>query len=373
MKPAVGRTTRPLGFVFLMLFMPLAGWAEVAIETSVDRARVAVGEELTLDIIITNAEGPISKPVISQIEGFASYSQGHSQELTIVNGKSSSRSIFSYVLMANSVGKKTIGPFEISIGGKLFKVGAVQVEVVPDGSNFPASAVSQGPVTAPPVRALPQGSVSSQDIFVKAWLDRDEVTVNEPAILTYTLYTRLSATYKGFEKEPSLTGFWVEDFPPEKTLKRTEQIFNNSRYVVADVRKIALFPTEPGVFTLDSGVIASTVEVSNQDDFDSFFSYNVFGGRRTAIRSPILREVVARSLPTDPVTLVAKTLPEAGKPASFKGAVGQYTVESSVDKSEIDQGNPITYRLKIAGQGNIHTLEPPTLPKIEGFKMYDSS
>ena len=56
--------------------------------------------------------------------------------------------------------------------------------------------------------------------------DKDEVFVNEPVMLTYTLFTRLSATYKGFEKEPTTTGFWVEDFPPEKTIRRTEKMLN---------------------------------------------------------------------------------------------------------------------------------------------------
>ena len=159
--------------IFFAFFLSSSVSAVVAIETSVDRARVSVGEELTLDIIITNADGPISKPVISQIEGFTSYSQGHSQEISIVNGKSSSRSIFSYVLVANAAGKKSIGPFEITIGGKLFKIAAVQVEVAADNTGPPARNVLQTPVSAPPARALPQGSVSSRDIFVKAWLYRD--------------------------------------------------------------------------------------------------------------------------------------------------------------------------------------------------------
>lgn len=366
-----------LAMTFFILSLCGIVFAEVSIETSVSRSRLAVGEELTLDIIITNANGDIEKPVLSSVSGFSSYSQGHSQEITIINGRATSRSIFSYVLIANSVGKQTIGPFDVNIGGRTYKVASVEVEVTPDTgfSQAPSQApvYSQGPAVSPPSRALPRGEVTNQDIFVKAWLDKDEVYVNEPAILTYTIYTRLSATYKGFEKEPATTGFWVEDFPPEKTTRKTEQSFNGTRYVVADVRKLALFPTQAGVFTIDPGTVATTVEIRDTEDFDSFFSYNIFGRRSPAFAPSFMTQMLNKAISADPVKLVVKALPETGKPASFTGAVGDYRIESSIDKSEVEEGNPVTYRVRVIGQGNINTVQTPSLPPMDNFKIYDSS
>lgn len=352
--------------------------AQVAIETSVSRSRVPLGEELTLDIIISNADGKILLPKISSIEGFTSYSQGHSQEISILNGRTTSRSVFSYVLVANSLGEKTIGPFEVTIGGKDYTVAPVKVQVVPDaysqaaGVQNPFSQVAGIPAQAPPSRALPTGQVPDRDIFVKVWLDKDEVYLNEPVMLTYTLYTRLSATYKGFEKEPVTTGFWVEDFPPDKTIKKTEQVLNGTRYVVADVRKLALFPTQAGVYNIDPGVLSASVEVRDQGDFDSFFSHNVFGSRRFGFSSPF-SQVIAKTLVANPVTLAVKTLPENGKPGSFNGAVGHYKIESSMDKNDVPAGDPVTFRVRIWGGGNINTLQTPVLAKMDDFKVYDSS
>lgn len=360
-------------WVFILIFSSATAFAQVAIETAVSRSRLAIGEELQLDIIITNAEGKISTPVVSSIEGFTSYSQGRSQEIQIVNGRSSSKSIFSYILIANSAGPKTIGPFEIGIDGKTYKVAPVSVEVTQTqtpGAGGGPMVYSQTPVSSPNPRALPTSGISDQDIFVKVWLDKDTVFVNEPAMLTYTLYTRLSATYRGFEKEPELNSFWVEDFPPDKTIKRTEQILNGSRYVVADVRKIALFPQQSGVFTIDTGVLGAAVELRNQD-FDSFFSYNIFGRRN--FPSAFVSQVVERKLNTEKVVLTAQALPEAGRPASFKGAVGRYRIESSLDKREAEAGTPVTFRVRLMGEGNIGTVELPKFDKLEGFKVYDSS
>jgi hypothetical protein len=228
-------------------------------------------------------------------------------------------------------------------------------------------------VVAPPPRALPKSGVTNEDIFVKAWFDKDEVYLNEPAVLTYTIYTRLSATYKGFEKEPVTTGFWVEDFPPEKTTKRTEQIINGSRYVVADVRKMALFPTQAGVFTMDPGVVSTMVETRDNDDFDDFFSYNIFGRRSRMIPTSFVSQVFAKPIPMEPIQLVVKALPETGKPLNFSGAVGDYQIESSIDKREIEVGNPVTFRVRVRGRGNVNVIQTPPLPKIEDFKVYDSS
>src|SRR5688572_10472573 len=61
-------------------------FAEVAIETAVSRSVLPVGDQLVLDIIVANADGRVEQPRIGSIEGFTSYSQGHSQELSIING-----------------------------------------------------------------------------------------------------------------------------------------------------------------------------------------------------------------------------------------------------------------------------------------------
>jgi len=359
-----------------MPFFQAAAFADVAIETSVSRSQLPIGEQLVLDIIISNADGRIEQPSISSIDGFISYSQGHSQELSIINGRSSSRSIYSYVLVANSAGEKVIGPFQVVIGGKEYKIAPVKVEVTQGGSAPQSSYTwTTTPVTSPPSRAMPGPgtNVGDQDIFVKAWLDKDEVYVNEPVILTYTLFTRLSATFKGFDKDPVTTGFWLEDFPPEKTVRRTEQFLNGQRYVVADVRKVALFPTQAGVFTVDPGSIAATVEIRNDDSFQTFFSGNVFGSRRSSFPPVITTQVVPKVLTADAVRITAKALPETGKPADFTGAVGHYEIESSLDKDSVEAGDPVTLRVRIRGQGNINTVQTPKLPKMDDFKVYDSS
>ncbi len=352
-------------------------FSQALIETAVSSSRVLVGEQFTLDIIISEAQGKIATPSFPPLDGFNSYSQGRSQEITIINGRTSSRSIFTYVLVANSLGKKKIGPFEIMIDGTRYEAAAVEVDVVDAASSASQWAQSayytqSTPTVAPPSRALPT-QVGNQDIFMKAWFDKDEVYVNEPAILSYTVYTRLSASFNKVEREPLTTGFWLEEFPPEKTMRKQEQFFNGIRYVAADVRKIALFPTQPGIFTIDTGKISAIVEIQSHDDFDTFFSSNIFGQRRVRMPAMVTTQAVERMLEADPVKLTVKALPEKGKPEEFNGAVGQYEIESSLDKHRGEQGSPVTYRIRVRGMGNINTIEVPTLRVSSDLKVYDSS
>ncbi len=362
---------------FILFTAVFSAHAEVAIEASVSSYRVALGNEIVLDVTVSDADGPVSKPNMSSMDGFTAYSQGHSQEYTFVNGQSSTRSTYTYVLIANSLGKKKLGPFEIKVGNRIYEVPAVEIEVLQSTTNSSRSSTpvsqsyTQGPVSAPSPRALPTGQVSDQDIFVRVWLDKDEVFVNEPATLTYTIFTRLPSTYKGFDKEPVLTGFWVEDFPPEKVIQKKEQLFNGRRYVAADVRRMALFPTEPGVFTIDPGKLSTVVEIQSQDNFDSFFSYNVFG-YRSRTPSAFATQAVPKFLETEKLALTVKSLPEQGKPGGFSGAVGHYTIEASLDKKEVEEGVPVTYRVKISGGGNVSTVEPPAVPPMDYFKVYDA-
>src|SRR4051794_32133407 len=112
---------KKIGFVIGVLIFTgaIAAYADsnVSIETSVSSSRVEIGDRITMDVIVSNAQGKIASPQLGTIDGFTAYSQGHSQEISIVNGLMSSRNVFSYVLVANAVGKKKIGPFQVTIDG----------------------------------------------------------------------------------------------------------------------------------------------------------------------------------------------------------------------------------------------------------------
>jgi hypothetical protein len=57
-------------------------------------------------------------------------------------------------------------------------------------------------------------------------------------------------------------------------------------------------------------------------------------------------------------------------PAGFGGAVGQYTLSSSLDSSQGTVGEPLTWRVTLSGQGNLTAAPDPTWPEMPGWRDF---
>lgn len=363
--------------VFLALLPAASARAEINIEASLNPAKVAVGEPVELMIAITGASGSVQAPKLPELKGFRSYSQGHSEEFSFANGKSSSRTVFTFVLVPAEEGVFTIDAIDVPIDGKTFKTGNLKVEVGPASTAGPPKNAMGKPiarVVPPSSRSLPPDYMGSQEVFIRAWTDREEAYVNQPIYLTYTLYTRTSATLKGFEDEPETTGFWVEDFPTNPQANREERVLSGYRYMVADMRYVALFPTEAGTKRFNPGSLKIDAEIVRDIYGNNPFqqSQNPFF-RRRYIPQQLVTEIQPRILETESITFKIKPLPEAGKPADFTGAVGRFKINASIDQNSVEEGHPVTLRVELKGEGNLMMLQLPKAPKIDGFKSYDSS
>ena len=372
--------------LFTILFLAggyAAAASEVEVAGNVDKNHVQVDEEVSLTIRILGARGNIQAPRLPAFQGFDSFYTGRTSQFTFTNGRSSSTVEFNYVLVPKVAGRFTLNPVEVWIEGKRYLTQAIELEVMgpqvqapqpsrrfqaapppgfPAGTGQPAPAPAAQPTAGP----LPQ-VVDDDNIFVKATVDKTNVYPNEQIILTYTLYTRYDTRYEGFEEEPSVSGFWIEDFPLDRDLGRETVTFNGKRYIKADIRKVALFPTAPAQYTIQPGTLKVSVReqpktTSLFDDFfdDSFFSGSGFFGRR-----------MERLLKPQPIAINVRALPDTGKPASFNGAVGQFRLSASIDKNEVKQNEPVTLKLVVEGEGNIETLSKPKIPELTGFKVYE--
>ncbi len=352
--------------------------AGINIEASINPARLSVGESAQLSIVVTGAGSGLQTPQLPKLDNFQFYSQSHSEELSFVNGQRTSRSIFTFILIPNTAGKHVINQIQVPINGRIYKTGVLEVEVLDGGRNSNSNSPSnQGrPPSARIVPAasgdLPPEYMTGEEIFVRPWVDRDEVYINQPIYLTYTMYTRASATFKGFDSEPITTGFWVEDFPPQGLATRHEKQIGGHRYVIADVRSIALFPTEAGVIEITPGDLKVDVEITSNDPFSSFYSRDIFGRRRYVPRA-VSTQVESRILKTDPIKILVKPMPDQGKPNSFSGAVGHYTLDASASSTEVEEGEAITLRVRLAGEGNLNTVSLPKVPLLDHFKFYEAT
>lgn len=79
-----------------------------------------------------------------------------------------------------------------------------------------------------------------------------------------------------------------------------------------------------------------------------------------------------KTLKTKPIALNVQPFPEIGKPANFDGAIGEYSISSSVDRRRLEVRKALTLSVTITGtgtgSGNINTVTPPKITPMNGFR-----
>ena len=69
-------------------------------------------------------------------------------------------------------------------------------------------------------------------------------------------------------------------------------------------------------------------------------------------------------------TLTVNPLPDAGKPASFNGAVGQFALTVDAQPRTVHPGDPITLTLTLRGDGNFDRILAPSIPVDDEFRLF---
>lgn len=343
----------PVMFVLLAAFVAagVAFGQDASFEASVDKNPVALGDQFTLSIVLSNAGmGGGKNMKLPDLSNFHIMSgPNQSTSMQFINGAVSSSVTYSYVLQPKEMGKFTIGSATIEVGGKQYSTKPFTLEVV-KGSPRPKQQAAQ-----------PQDDVSGQigdNLFLKATVDKTHVMQGEQINLTFKLYTRVSVSNYGVDKTPTMSGFWSEDIETPKNISLTNEEVNGKQYRVGVIKKMALFPTQSGTLEITPMEATTQVQVQTRslDPFDAFF------------RDPFGRTVNYK-VKTDPIKIKVDPLPP-GAPSSFKGAVGKFTMNATVDRKATKTNEPVTLKVTIAGTGNIKVLEIPELELPKDFEQY---
>ncbi len=142
---------------------------------------------------------------------------------------------------------------------------------------------------------------------------------------------------------------------------------NNLNYQVHNL-PVTVTPLKAGQQTLEFEL---TIQVSlprqrrrsSSSAFDRFFNdeFFSFGG---------FRERRNISITTGPIEVLVQSLPEKGKPQSFSGAIGHFSIKQALSATELNAGDPLTLKVEIAGEGNFDRIQPTDLKVGEDWKTY---
>ena len=113
------------------------------------------------------------------------------------------------------------------------------------------------------------------------------------------------------------------------------------------------------------------VESATLDNKISFVKYSGNNGNNYNIDpNSLVTETVALS--TKPTIINVKPLPESGKPAGFKGAVGNFLMEAVLQKDSFTTDETAKLFVTITGEGNMHLLTLPDIKWPSNFELFDA-
>lgn len=281
-----------------------------------------------------------------------------SQSIQIINGRLSQTISYSFILQPRSEGKFVIPPASIEVDGKKIQSNSLNIEVT-KGSTRPQS--KSQTKSAEDENLLRQ---IAQNLFVKAIVDRNEVFQGEQLTVTYKLFTRLNIVNSNIDKIPAFTGFWKEEIELERNPNYSIETLDGVQYRTLPIKKIALFPQRSGTLEVEPMEVNFVVQVQlrrrTSDWFDQFFNDPFFG-------NVINKEYKAQS---NSLKIRVKPLPE-NPPSSFNGAVGKFNIDAWLDRTETKSNEPVTFKIKITGRGNIKLIEPLKINFPVDFESYE--
>lgn len=347
---------RTVSFLGFLLLAGISFAQEAKLEVYAP-SLVAVGEQFRLTYSINKQPSSFTPPEIKNFEILAGPSTSHSTSVEFINGKvSQSETItYTYILEGNSEGKFTIEPAVAIVDNETLKSNQLTIEVVKQANS---SQQQQGQSNDQQEQTQSRNDLPNSDLFVGVDVSSTSAYLGEPILATLKLYTLVNLS--GFEdsKFPAFNGFWSQEIETPTNINFQREKVNGKIYNVGIIRKYLLFPQKNSKLVIEPfelDVLYQQRVNRSQSIFDDFFGSV---------------ETYKKKLISQPITINVKDLP-ANAPESFKGGVGNFKIEPTLDKKTVKTNEAITLRLKITGNGNIKLVESPKIGFPDGFEVYD--
>ncbi len=358
-----------IGFLFTLFSLNLCA-QEIEFTASV-KPVVSVGETFVLTYSV-NAQGVnFSGPKILGLNVLSGPNTSTSSSIRSINGRTSMTITYtnSYLLQASRVGNFEIPAATVTVDGKSYRSNKVTIQVQTGATN----SQSPGQANQPGKQQTPaQGGVqtNANDVFLKAYVSRTKPYQGEGIIVTYKLFTRVPIAQISINKLSSFQGFWSQNLLRDnERFPQYNQTINGEQYVVAEIRKIALYPLKSGKLTIEPLEVECVAQIRRQTRqrtgdpfFDDFFNNSFFSSSYATVE---------KALKSNPLVINVKTLPLENKPASFGGAVGSFTFRSDIDKTTLQTNEPVTLKFVVSGKGNIQLIEKLNVTFPPDFEVYD--
>jgi oxygen tolerance protein BatD len=290
------------------------------IQAELDRRQIAVGEAATLTVTVT-AEGVDIPPVtLPPIAGVTVERLGQSEGFSWINGRVTRTVTIAFRLHPADVGPVTIPAIRVTSG---------------------EAAARSMPLILVVGKSSTRAQSGTPDLFARVAVDKQRAYWNEAIVARFTLYSRVEVEVQSWDP-PDAAGFWTEQMGPPRTGR---VLMGGVEYDASELR-VTYFPTRTGRLRIGPGRVSMRVvrRVASPDP------WSMLGMPEERVEDVTLETGSA------PVEVLA--LPP-GAPPSFKGAVGNYSMDVRVDRTSVRAGEPVTVTTILRGVGNVASAGDP--------------
>jgi hypothetical protein len=329
---------------FIIILLPLLTIGQ-ELKLSVSKNPVAVGEEFRIEFSIEGSASEFKGPSLNGLRKLSGPNQSSSSSMQIINGKvsSSKTTSYTYYVTALNEGTLTIGEASVKSEGKTVRSQAGQMQVT----------------KANPKTKQANSYNIAENVYLKATASRRRIFQGEQIVVSYKLYSKINLADINLTIVPELNDFWKEEIETNSSAKL--EVIDGVKHNVWEISRFILTPQKSGKLKIDPMSINVTVQIKNKRSRDPFGDpFGFFGSYQN-----IEEEISSKN-----INLTVKDLPE-GAPENFSGAVGQFELKSSVDKSSIEANQALNYKLTLSGNGNIHLIDDVKVDFPSNFETYD--
>ncbi|MDI9532244.1 MAG: BatD family protein [Bacteroidota bacterium] len=345
--------------VFLLACLAAAA-QEVTLTVDAPESAVA-GERFRIIYTINSTDGQFTRPKFDPSFSVQGPQQSTNRNVQWINGdmKVVSSTTLIYYVTAGTPGTYTIPAAQFETKRVTVSSQEKQIVIYDGDSSQQATGRQQGQTSA-----AGDAPASGSEVSMRILLSDRDVYAGQPITGTLKLYTRINLSGIQELKLPDFKGFLKEDIetPPLRSLDN--EVIDGVQYGTGVIQRFVLYPQIAGEIRIEPAEMTALVQERTTAARDPFFNDPFFDSFFSSVST------VPRKITTQPLTVRVRPLPEP-RPADFHGAVGSFTIESSVSATDAKLNDAVTLTVTLKGSGNLNLAGEPVISFPQGIEKYD--